>query len=329
MALSEMAVDAVRIADRDGRDAGARGRDVTVTAIADGLFRVGQGLDLQDFTFERGDGRQADVRQGADAVDPDAEADHVELEFRETLDAGRVEDVPHRPVAEGFRDPVGVLPEQADLSEREGVLLRVLRHAQVREDGLDLHFGALPEQVQEFRQFAGHEAEPVHPRVQFDVDREIPESALPQDLQQLSEGEDVRDAGLQAVVDDFRVEVRAGGQDQHREGDTGLPEFHPFHGIGDGEVVRARPLHHGSELHGPVAVCVGLDQDQQFRLRFQPGAEIPVVLLTAPEIELQAREIVLSVHIGHKDTPFFREVSPLRKKTGGNGHEGAVPAGKR
>ena len=167
------------------------------------------------------------------------------------------------------------------------------------EDGLDPDLGAVREFGEQLRQFAGHEAEPVHPGVQFDVDGEVPAALFPQDGAQFPEGYDVRDAGLQPFFNDFLVVVRPRGQDQDGEGDTGLPQFQPFDRIGDRQVIRARALHHGRELHGPVPVGIGLDQDQQLRLRFQQGSEVSVILLAVPQIELKPREIVLSVHTMH------------------------------
>ena len=111
------------------------------------------------------------------------------------------------------------------------------------------------------------------------------------------QGFQVGDAGFHPRVDDLRVEIRAGGKDDDRKADTVLPELQAFDRIGDGEVVGARPLHHCGEFHGSVAVCVRLDENEQFRRRFQQGTEVPVIPVTAVQVQFQPGKIILTHHV--------------------------------
>ena len=96
-------------------------------------------------------------RQGADAVDAYSEAHHIELELGEALDAGGVEDVPHRLVAQGLSQLGGILPEHLYLRKSELILLRILRNCQMREGRLHTHGRAALEILEQRRQFACHE----------------------------------------------------------------------------------------------------------------------------------------------------------------------------
>ena len=236
------------------------------------------------------------ARKRADAVDADAQAHHVVLVLREALNAGGIEDVAHGPVADPVHDALGVPIEEVELGRREGVLLRVFRHAQVREDRLDLHFGMRVQEFDECGNLRGHEAQAVHAGIQLDVDRVIPQALADQIGAESVEGFQVGDAGLHPGLDDLRIEVRAGGEDDDREADTVLAELQALDRIGDGKVVGARPLHHRGELHGAVAVRIRLDENQQFRRRVQQGSEITVVAYATAQVQLQPGEIILTHH---------------------------------
>ena len=151
----------------------------------------------------------------------------------------------------------------------------------------------------------GHEAQAVHAGVQLDVDRVIPQALADQIRAEGVEGFQVGDAGLHAGLDDLRIEVGAGGEDDDREADTVLAQFQALDRIGDGEIVGARPLHHRGELHGAVAVCVRLDENQQFRRRVQPGTEIAVVAYATPQVQLQPGKVILAHHASFKLTGKF------------------------
>ena len=126
-----MAVQAVRITHGDGGDDGAGRGHVAVAAVADGAVLDAQRLDLQHLDLERRHRGEAHAGQGADAVDADAQAHHVVLVLGEALDAGGVQDVPHRLVAEGFGDRPGIGLEHRDLPQGKSVFGRILGGGQV------------------------------------------------------------------------------------------------------------------------------------------------------------------------------------------------------
>ena len=135
----------------------------------------------------------------------------------------------------------------------------------------------------------------MHAGVQFEMHRELLDAAPAQDFVQGAQGEQVRDAGLEVIVDDLIKEIRPGSEHQDRKADTGLAEFDALHGQGDGQVVGARVLHHPRELDGTVPVGVGLDEHEQAGFPVQFRAEIPVIVQTRREAEFQPRKIVLPI----------------------------------
>ena len=68
---------------------------------------------------------------GADAVDADAQTDHVVLVLREPFDAGRVEDVADGLVGERVHDPGAQFLVEGNLAQREGVVLGLIGRGQV------------------------------------------------------------------------------------------------------------------------------------------------------------------------------------------------------
>ena len=116
------AVQAVGIADRDGRRTHGMLCDDSVAAVADRIADRNL-FDLDDAAFERADRQQVLLVGDADAVQSDAEPYHVELRFREALDPGAVVDVPQDvPLREGGDQPVAQFAEQGDLAAREVVV---------------------------------------------------------------------------------------------------------------------------------------------------------------------------------------------------------------
>ena len=177
-ASAQVTVYAVGITYRDGGDGGAF-RGLAPSAVTHGVSGA-QLLDLQDLNLQRGHGGQVHIRQGADAVDADAQAHHVVLVLREALYAGAVEDVPHRPVAYAVYDFLRALLEALQLIQGEGVLVRFVGHAEVGEQSFHAHLGALVQVFYEFRELAFHKAQAVHAGVQLDVDGVILHSFFPQ-----------------------------------------------------------------------------------------------------------------------------------------------------
>ena len=145
--------------------------------------------------------------------------------------------------------------------------------------------------------FRRHEAQAVHAGVQFDMDRIVVQALADQVRAEGIEGFQVGNAGLHPGLDNLRIEVRAGREDDDGETDTVLAQFQAFDGVGDGQVVGSGPLHHRTELHGAVAVRIGLDENKQFRRRFQQGTEIPVISDAAFQVQFQPGKIILSHHV--------------------------------
>ena len=280
-----MTVHTVGIAHRDGCRGRAAGRHLAVAAVSD--RPCAEVLDLQDLDLEACNRRELDAGKGADPVDADAEAHHVELKLREALDAGGVEDMSHRNVAERGGDCAYAFGIERNLAESEIVLSGVLGHTEMRIDRLHPHFIVRGEEIKERRQFLGHEAEAVHPGVQFDMDRISLDAAAPQLRAEDLKRVDVGDARFEPVVDDLGKEIRTCGKDQDRQRDAACAQFHPFHRQGHSKVVGAFSLHHGGEFDGTVAVCIGLDQNKKFGGVLQLRTEIAVVLPASLQVELQ------------------------------------------
>ena len=227
------------------------------------------------------------------------------LVLGETLDPGGVEHVPHRLVAERIRHGPGIGLEHRNLPKGEVVFGRILCRCQMGINALDAHLTVLPQEIQQSRQFSGHKAEPVHAGVQLDVDGEVLQAAAAKFFAQRLQGVEVGDARLQPVVDDLGEEIRPGGEHEDRQGDTVAAQLHTLDRQGHGEIVGAFLLQHRGELHGPVAVGVGLDEHQQFRGRLQPAAEVAVVVPARGQAQLQARKIVFPVHTIYKYNDFL------------------------
>ena len=291
-AAAQVAVYPVGIAHRDGGDAGAGG-GMAPSAITDGLS-LPELLHLQHLTLQRSHRGQLFSGKGADAVDADSQAHHVVLVLREALDAGRIQDVAHGHVAYSVGYLPGIFLKKLQLAEGEGILLRVLCHAEVGKQAFHLHFRGFLKHLDELREFLFHEAQAVHARVQLDVDGIVRHPLFPQDAGEFPERIDIGNGGFHAGFDDFRVEVRTGGEHQDGQGDTVAAELKPFHRIGHGQVIGPGSLHHGGKLHASVPVRIGLDQNQQLGLRLQQGAEVSVVIRCGLEVELQAGKIILN-----------------------------------
>ena len=226
-------------------------------------------------------------RQGADAVDADSEAHHVELILRKALDAGGIQYMPHRLVAQGLPECGGVRPEHLYLPQGKLVLFGVFRHRQVREGRFHADGAAALEVFEERRQFACHEAQPVHAGVHFYMDGEVLHSAFFQHGHEGLQGLQVGDGRLQIVLDHLFEEVSPGGEHQNGQGDTRAAQLHTLYREGDGQIVGARLLHEGGEFHGPVPVGIGLDQHQHLRFLLQQGTEIPVVARSGREAQFE------------------------------------------
>ena len=247
---------------------------------------------MQDLAFERCDGGQFLFRQGADTVDADSQPHHVKLVLGEALDAGAVKQMPHGHVADAVGDEGGVVAEQVDLVQREGVLGRVFGHAEVGENGLHLYLGGDFQVLDELRKLLGHETQAVHAGVQLDVHGIILQALFPQYFHQFFQGIEVGDAGFHSGFDDFRIEIRTRGKYQDGKGNTVPAQFQALNGIGDGQIIGPGALHHGGEFHRAMPVGIGLYQYQQFGPGLQKGTEIAVVLHRGLQVEFQAGEIL-------------------------------------
>ena len=294
VSLAQVTVDSVGVTDGDGGDDGAR-TGLAPSAVTHGVPFT-QMLDLQDLAFQGSDRGELDARHGADAVDADTQAHHVVLVLRKTLDAGGVEDMAHGHVADSRRDGLRVLLEKAELGGREGIFLGIVGDTEVGKHGFHLHLRVRVQEIHQRGNLRGHESQAVHACVQFDMDGVVPQADFPEMAAEGVQRLQVRNAGLHACSDDFGVEVRARRQDDDRQADTVLPQLQPLHGIGDGQVIGPGALHHRGKLHGAVSVCIGLDENQQFRRGGQQGTEIPVIALTALQVQLQPGKIILSHH---------------------------------
>ena len=95
---------------------------------------IGQSLDLQYFDFQARNGTELDSGKGAYTIDPYTHTHHVELVLRETLHAGRIEHVPHRPVAQSVGKRTRALLEEPYLPEGEFIFRGIFRGGKM---GLD------------------------------------------------------------------------------------------------------------------------------------------------------------------------------------------------
>ena len=188
--------------------------------------------------------------------------------------------------------------KEIQLGVGKGVLVGFVGHAQVREEAFDTDLGAVFQEIDEGRYLISHKAQAVHTRVQFDVDGVVPEAFFLQYGNQFLEGVQIGDGRLHSGLYDFRIEIRSGGEDQNGQGDTVSPQLQTLYRVGYGQVIGPGALHHSRELNPAVTVRVGLDQNQQFGLGRQQGAEISEILRGRFQIKLQPGEIVLN-HIAN------------------------------
>ena len=166
----------------------------------------------------------------------------------------------------------------------------------MRIDRTDADAGLLPQRFLQGGEFRGREAEPVHSGVELYVDGIVPQAAALQHVQEGLERVKVGNAGLEAVQDDFVERIGTGRQDKDGQGNTRLAEFDALQRGGHGEIVRTGRLHQGGEFHGAVPVGVGLYQHQHLRPRPQQRAEIPVVVGTPLQVDLQSGKVLFPCH---------------------------------
>ena len=83
-------------------------------------------LNLQYLALERSHRRKLHPGQCADAVNPYAQTYHIELVLRESLNASRIQDVPHRLVAKRVGKSPGILLKQFNLPQGEIVVVRLI-----------------------------------------------------------------------------------------------------------------------------------------------------------------------------------------------------------
>ena len=104
------------------------------------------------------------------------------LELREPLDTGRIEDMQHRLVAYLIYNLTRIGLEHADLPQCEIIRIRILGSGQMREYRLHPDKFAVPQERCQFRDFACHETQTMHARIQLYVHRIIRDSSLLQCL---------------------------------------------------------------------------------------------------------------------------------------------------
>ena len=205
----------------------------------------------------------------------------------------------HRHVAEGVRDKFAVAGEKLHLSERVGVILRVVGYRKV---GIYRFHAdrAVPLQVgQQLVQFGAHKAQPVHPGIQLQVYGILAYMLVAQYLNQGLESIEIRYSRFEVVIDYVVEGVAACGQHQYRGHYAVLAEFDSLHRVGHCQIVSPRIAHHLCELHGSVTVGVGLHEHEHFGFRTQSGPEISVVLKAVGEFELQPGKFVFSESVCH------------------------------
>ena len=149
----------------------------------------------------------------------------------------------------------------------------------------------------ERRQLGGHEPQAVHPGVELDMDRERLDSAFPENRAEGFERLEIRNSGFEPAVDYLGKEVASGREHEYRQRYSVAPELHTFDRQGHSQIVGAFRLQHGGELHGSVAVGVGLHEHQQTRRGPEQRAEISIVVSAGRDAEFQPREVIFVVHV--------------------------------
>ena len=173
-------------------------------------------------------------------------------------------------------------------------MLGFIGRRQVGIDARDLHPAGIFQEVYQFRNLRGDKTQPVHPRIQFDMHGIIFLSFGSQHAAQGFEGGKIGNTGLQIVVDDFREEIAAGGQDHNGTHNSPFAQFDALYRIGDGQIVGTQVTHHRRKFHGAVPVSVGLDEHQQLGFGTKFGTEILIVGPTMIQVEFQTRKFLFS-----------------------------------
>ena len=245
-------------------------------------------LNLQYLALERRYRCKFYPGQCADAVNPYAQTYHIELVLRESLDACRIQDVPHRLVAKRVGKCPGILLKQFNLSQGEIVVFRLIRSCKMRKDGLYPHPVGLGEIILEFCKLRSHKAQTVHAGVQLDMYGVIAYISFFQCLAQNVQSTCIRDAGFQIVVNDFIEEVSPGSKHEYGLVYAGFPQLHSLHRISHCKIVSSGLSHHFRKFHGTVPVGIGLDQHQHFGLGLEQSPEIFVVVTTSGQVQFKS-----------------------------------------
>ncbi len=227
-------------------------------------------LDLGDRCSQCGRraqyGRLTLVR--TDAVQADAQSDHVEARFGPACGARAVGQVQQGAMVQHAEHRARHAREALDLRAREPVVRGFFAGGQVREEAAHREALCVPQPLQCVRQFRFSEPEPVHAGVQLQVHGwRIGMRACE------------RQGGLQRcgmVHHGFQVEAaqqfqghRLRVHDHDRRADAVLAQVDPFIGIGHAQVVHVRMreepcqfqcatavaegFHHGHDAHAPAA----------------------------------------------------------------------------
>ena len=240
LAIAKVAIQPVCIADGD--DGNARvAVHIAPATVADGIT-LRHVLYLENRRLQRADITQAAQAGSADTVEADAQAHHVHLVLRETLDAGGIEDMlddfVFQPLFQGLRGHL----ELPDLLHREVVEDRRIAPRKMREDRTRHDTALLAQTLADSGHIAGLEAQAVHSRVHFNMDGVRSDSAPLGFADDGVEEAETIDFRLQIILEEDIEAAEFRIHNHNRNGDASFAQFLTLVGDGDGEIVAAMLL---------------------------------------------------------------------------------------
>ena len=124
-------------------------------------------------------------------------------------------------------------------------------------------------------------------RIQLQVNRISFNPPGLESVHQGFESKQVRNTGLEAIVDNLIEEIRTGGKDKDRKADTGLAELYSLDRKGDSKIIRSGILHHEGEFDSAMTVCVGFNQHKHLGRTQKLRPEVSIVIKAIREVQLQ------------------------------------------
>ena len=223
----------------------------------------------------------------AEAIKPQPEAAHVELRLGETFDGGRIGRMADNRVGQRSGDAGAHAVEQRDLRPGIGILFGHVGTVEVREDRSDLDLRGFRQRLAQRPDFVVHEAQPVHTRVELDMDRVTALARMHHGPGEGSERMKAVYLGFEAVGDHLIETVGIGVEHHDGHRNAPLPQQYPLVGERHGQVIDALVLQELRDFEIAGTVRTGLDHRHELRTEAELRTEEIKVVRHSVEVDLQ------------------------------------------